>query len=223
MSEILPSSVPASPYYSAAENLPPPLVSLSITIDPPVYSAACPELPTLGLHVTSHASRPITICTDGTVLNLGQAMRGRNFNILDLTANQRVWTFRGHVRRAALRRRFGVSAEKYYLTLYPEKVTTIAHPFVLAGTWNTRDPEKGLVMKPRSSCYKGEEFRNYLEPNHKYRFGISDDQGIGWWRYGTKEEVLEPADSPPPRSGQGWSEPQITFTGVQDVEFYMKD
>jgi hypothetical protein len=77
-------------------------------------------------------------------------------------------------------------------------------------------------MKPRS-CYKGKGFRNYLEPNHKYRFGISDDEGIGWWRYGTKEEALKPAGSPRSESGQGWSEPQIRLTGVQDVEFYTED
>jgi hypothetical protein len=200
----------------------PPSVSLSISIDPSTCSVNSENLPTLSLTVTLHASRPIMLCTYGTILNPKLALRQRNFSVFDLTANQRVWTEIGQIHRCALRRRLGDSDEKYYLTLLPETPVTITHPFSLVSRWRNRDPDKALTRSPRASDYKGEVFRNYLEPGHKYRIGV-EGQGLGWWRYGTKEEVLAPAGAPPSENSCSWTEPGIAFLNVPDIEIQVED
>ena len=200
----------------------PPSASLTISVDPSTCSVSSENLPTLSLTVTLHASRPITFCSYGTVLNPGLALRQKNFSVFDLTANQRVWTEIGKLQRRPLRRRLGDSDEKYYLTLLPETPVTITHPFSLVGRWRNRDPDKGLTRSPRALDYHGEVFRNYLEPGHKYRIGV-EGQGLGWWRYGTKEEVLAPMGAPPSESSRGWTEPRIAFLDVPDIEIQVED
>jgi hypothetical protein len=200
----------------------PPSVSLSISVDPSTCSANSETLPTLSLTITLHASCPITACTYGTILYPKLALKQKNFSVFDLTANQRVWTEIGKIHRCALRRRLGDSDEKYYFTLLPETPVTITHPFTLVSRWRNRDPAKGLTRSPKARDYKGEVFRNYLEPGHKYRIGV-EGQGIGWWRYGTKEEVLAPAGAPPSEGSLGWTEPGIAFVDVPDIEIQVED
>lgn len=215
------SEKPEQPGILAAISGPaPPSVSLYISIDRSTCNVMSEDLPTLTISVTSHASHPITACTYATVLNPQLALKRKNFSVFNLTTNQRVWTQLGELHRTPLRRQLGHSDEKYFLTLLPETPITITHPFSLVGRWKRRDPDKGLTKIPRAINYKGEVFRSYLEPGHKYRFGVAEGQGIGWWRYGTKEEVLAPPGAP---SGKGWSEPAIKFVDVPDIEIQIED
>ena len=199
-----------------------PSVSLSMSVDPSTCNVNSETLPTLSLTVTLHASRPITVCTYGTVLNPKLALRSKNFSVFDLTANQRVWTELGKLQRYPLRPRLGDSDEQYYLTLLPETPLTITHPFSLIKRWRNRDPDGGLTISPKAPDYKGEVFRNYLEPGHKYRIGV-EGQGLGWWRYGTKEEVLAPAGAPLSENLCRWTESTITFVDVPDMEIQVED
>ena len=78
---------------------------------------------------------------------------------------------------------------------------------------------------------------------HKYRIGLAtrpesvdpDDwvktqfpdgrpsQVRLWWRYGTKDEVLELRNAPMSKVELGWSESMITLGGIPDVELAIEE
>jgi hypothetical protein len=208
----------------------PPFISLDMAMDPSIYSVSSAELPNVSFSLTSHATHPITICTNGTVLSREKPfMHGKNYTATDITTNQRVWFSREYVQRAySTRRQLGHRDEKHFLTLLPKVPVKITYPFSPIMVWKRRDPSKSLTFTSRAPDYKGEEFRRYFEPGHKYRFGIAYKQGIKgllepvqtilWWRYGTKEEVLAPREAPWAKTPLGWSEQRITFRDIPDAE-----
>ncbi len=86
--------------------------------------------------------------------------------------------------------------------------------------------------------FKGEIFERYFEPGKKYRIGVANrplpyvegqtwergpDQMIPWWRYGTKEEVLEPEETPLHQAEVGWSENKIRIKDISDVELAVEE
>lgn len=198
---------------------PAPTITISIAIEPASYSLSqSKELPNLSITVQSHASRPITVFTFATVLNPRLALMRKNFYCVDEATGKPVWLERTKgPQRPAFRRRLGDTDEQYFLELQPEQPTTITCPFVLASGWKHRGQTgpQGRTSEV-SHVYLGREYQNFLEPGHSYRFGIADDECLRWWRYGTKDEVLEPRGSL--GCGLDWSEPMIAFdTAVSTV------
>ncbi|CAJ2507880.1 Uu.00g090660.m01.CDS01 [Anthostomella pinea] len=136
-----------------------------------------------------------------------------NFYCIDIVTGEPVWLERTKgPQRPAFKRRMGTSDERYFVELQPEKPSTMSYPFVLASGWKQRGEAGPQGREPvLTSVYRGREYRNFLEPGHTYRFGLTDDECIAWWRYGTKAEVLEPGDGPLVAAGIGWSEPRIVL------------
>jgi hypothetical protein len=213
----------------------PPSLSIDMAINPSIYSVSSADLPNLSFSITSHSTHPITILTNGTVLTQERPfIRGKDYTATDINTNQRVWFSTEYVQRGcSIEQRLGHSDERHFLTLLPEVPVKISYPFGPAGGWKRRDPSKGLTVSPRAPHFKGEEFRTYFEPGHKYRFGIAykqgrDEllgpvQGVLWWRYGTKEEVLAPRGAPSARTALGWSERHIVFRNIPDVELTIEE
>jgi hypothetical protein len=213
----------------------PPSLSIDMAINPSIYSVSSTALPNLSFSITSHSTHPITILTNGTVLTKERPfIRGKNYTAIDINTNQRVWFSTEYVQRGCpIQQRLGHSDEKHFLTLLPEVPVKITYPFDPVVCWNRRDPSEGLTFSPRAPDFKGEEFRKYFEPGHKYRFGIAYKQGterllgpvqgVLWWRYGTKEEVLAPRGAPSAGTALGWSERRIVFRNIPDVELVIEE
>jgi hypothetical protein len=215
----------------------PPFISLDMTMDPSIYSVSSIDLPNLSFLVTSHATCPITICTDGTVLTQERPfIHGKNYTAADINTNQRVWFSTEYVQRAfPVRPQLGSSDEKHFLTLLPEIPVKITYSFGPIMSWKHRDPNKDLTVRPRAPDFKGEEFRRYFEPRHKYRFGIAYKQPYKqdrsfepmqvalWWSYGTKEEALAPRGAPPAGTALRWSERPIRIVNIPDVELMIEE
>ena len=213
----------------------PPSHSIDIAIDPSIYSVSSTDLPSLSFSITSHSTHPITILINGTVLIQERPfIHGKNYTAIDINTNQRVWFSTEHVQRGYhILQQLGHSDERHFLTLLPEIPVKITYLFMPVGRWNRRDPSEGLTFSPQALDFRGEEFRKYFEPGHKYRFGIAYKQGIEgslgpvqgalWWRYGTKEEVLAPREVPSAGTALGWSERRITFGNIPDVELMVEE
>jgi hypothetical protein len=206
----------------------PPSISVDMAIDASIYSVSRTDLPNLCFSITSHSTHPITILTNGTILAQERPfIHGKNYTAIDINTNQRVWFSTEYLHRGSpIRQQLGHSDEKYFLTLLPEVPVKITYPFTPVGWWNRRDPSKGMTFSPRATDFKGEEFRRYFEPGHKYQFGIAykqGRQGALWWRYGTKEEVLAPRGAPWAGTALGWSERRITFGNIPDVELMIEE
>jgi hypothetical protein len=217
----------------------PPFVSLDMTMDPSIYSVSSTDLPNLSFLVTSHATYPITIGTYGTVLTQERPfIHGKNYAATDINTNQRVWFSTEYVQRArSVRPQLGGSDEKHFLTLLPEIPVKITYPFGPIMSWKHRDPSKDLTFRPRAPDFKGEEFRRYFEPGHKYRFGIAykqpykqDRQGSFEpmqialrWSYGTKEEALALRGALSAETTLCWSERPIMIVDIPDVELMIEE
>ncbi|KAK5115810.1 hypothetical protein LTR85_009404 [Meristemomyces frigidus] len=194
-----------------------PGITIHIAIEPTMYSVSqSAELPTLNLTVTLHASRPITVFTFPTALNLRLALMRNNFCCDDMTTGEPVWLERTKgPQRPAVRRSKQSQDEKYFLELHPGQPTTVSYPFVLVSGWKHRGEAGPQGRGPElTSVYRGQEYRNFLEPGHTYRFSLAEDQSIDWWRYGTRNEVLEPADAPVSSTIMGCSEPKIVVAAL---------
>ena len=94
------------------------------------------------------------------------------------------------------------------------------------------------TVVPRGGDFKGLMFEQYFEPGKRYRIGLTNrplpyvegqrwkrgpDQIILWWRYGTKDEVLEPQGTPLHKAEVGWSENKIRVKGIPDVELAIEE
>lgn len=178
----------------------PPSISVQLAIDPPQFIRGSPPMPTLSVTATSHATEPITIFTPGTIFNLNQAQKRRNFTCLDLTANtpiQMEITKGG--KRVAYRRAFGHHDERFFWTLDPEVSVTFTDSFM------------PRVHQPPPNTF----------PAHQYRLGVSDEEVVSWWRHGRKEEVLAPAGTT--ASLDEPSGPPIQLMPVAPVDFEIKE
>ena len=234
---------PERPSSYALLQGPTPPISISMNLSSSVHSLKMNHagLPKLQLTLTSHLQQPITICTYRTALEPRMAWHTssifQNFIVTDIETGQHVFLPPKYVnRRCTLRRQIGRD-ESYYLTLSPDVPVTVSSS-VRATGWYEREPGTEIV-KPRGSHYGGEEFRRYLEPGHTYTIGLkyrpgagngdcgipepSDDQLVLWWRYGTKEEVLEPPDAPFAVTEQGWSENKIRFKNIPEVQLHIEE
>jgi len=83
--------------------------------------------------------------------------------------------------------------DKHHLTLNPDVPRTFEHPFTIS-------------TKPK------------LQAGHRYAFGLAEGQGIGWWCWGTKAEVLREKIEPRPVSETR----RIVFEPVAPVEFVVE-
>ena len=191
--------------------------------------------------ITSHFSHPITICTYHTPLDPYTAWYGKgfyqNFTATDISNGKRVW-FRGRMPQRAhpLVRHLGHSDRDHFLTLYPNVPVTVSYPFHCSG-WNKR--QLGFEnYTPRGPEFRGEVFRQHFEPGHRYQVGVAyrpgeyipgqlqergPDQMVLWWRYGTKEDVLEPKEAPMHKGRLGWSEHKIRIRGIPDLELAIEE
>lgn len=133
------------------------------------------EPPTLTITLTLSAPAPITILTFHSIFNTRLALSRRNFTVHDLSADPpaliNIETRKGG-QRPGFRRRKGHSDEQYYVTLHPGVEHTIQCPFNVV---NRTLPVTGLPN---------------FQAGRKYRLGVSEDEKIGVWWWGTRDDVL---------------------------------
>jgi hypothetical protein len=207
---------------SGPENHPPPEISLEFTILPEIHSLTeDSESPILTITITSHAAQPITIFTWGTFLHPHRAMSSMKYHIIDVDTKQRIYRPVSFVRRNAFRRRMGHPDETYFWTLYPEEPRAVTSTLHFANLWRRRVELAGRIITTETTMYKGVEMRNFLEPGHRYTFG-TPHAGVTWWRWGTKEENLEPKGGAPEKSGLGWSEPFLPITDIKQARIEIR-
>jgi len=146
----------------------PPSVSVTLALEPSVLREN--EAVELSATIISHASAPITILAYATILDIREAqMRSRSsakFQCIDLDTDTRV-RLQDRVcgRWDNISHKLEDSDSQYFHTLEPEVPYTFRGPCFV--------PYRELV------------------PGHKYHLTVDDEANIDWWRYGTKEEVLE--------------------------------
>lgn len=217
---------------------PTPPISLRMSINSSVYSldSGLEGLPKLVLTISSHFNHPITVFTYSTPLDELHAWQDQhtfhqNFTVTDIATNQRVWMCGSTNCRRRMRRCLGHDDERYYLTLLPEIPIIVSFP--VEGLQDWHDGIGYETIYRRDGDFKGETFERYFEPGKKYSIGLAPrplpyvegrpwergpDQMILWWRYGTKEEVLEPRGTPLHKATLGWSENKIRLKDIPDVE-----
>lgn len=160
-----------------------PSISVSLAIDPPrfpLHRDQRAESPTIPIRAVSHAPAPITIFTWPTIFNLALAQRRANFECLDLTADAplRVDLTKGPKRPGFSRERGGLD-DRSFCTLLPETPVVFSDSFRVASRVLGR-PEDG----------------SSLSPGHRYRYAVREGESVGWWRWGTKDEVMAPPGRP---------------------------
>ena len=127
-----------------------------------------------------------------------------------------------HLSRGPIQRRIGSSDEVHFLILRLELPITVSTAFRYPVEPNgpplpkdhpgrMRQGAGGMI--PRSVCGV-----DRVEVGHKYEVSVCNGLAVGWWRWGTKEEVQEPEGSR--GSLLGWSETKFVIE-VEDgvVEF----
>jgi len=180
-----------------AEGLP--SISMFISLAPNPHSYSSPAPPTLSVTATSHASRPLTMLTWHTLLDPHLALRQSAFCITDLTTGTPVPQTTVQLSRAPLQRRAGSPDDRLFLTLFPEQPVTVAIPFGYPVEPNgpprpaghpgrMRESARGAI--PRSVCGV-----DGLVAGRRYELRVCGGLKVGWWRWGTREEVLEPEGS----------------------------
>lgn len=156
-----------------------PSISIELHISP-VINIQDPTPPTLSVTAVLHADRPITVLTWATILD---PEKRRNFWADDLGSELPVPV---HLEILKCVKRINAPDQRYYLTLHPDTPTTVSCPFWVAHRINHRGSNDGHTRIHRLR----REWALYMEPGHRYRFGVADGEGIDQWRWGTKDEVL---------------------------------
>lgn len=165
-----------------------PSLSISLSLEPPIYRTTDPTVPVLSVHATLQASRPITVCSWHTILHPRQALQQNYFEILDKSNNNVIIPqLAKKTKRPAIMRQFGTPDEQLFVTLMPQLPYTVRTPFgppptQMQDAW-TQEPVYGV-----RGLKKGEYTLRVSR-------AVESKCQIGWWRYGTKEENLERASS----------------------------
>ena len=173
----------------------PPEISISLSLSPNPYSYSSTDPPTLSLTATSHAATPLTVLTYHTILHPNLALRQSAFQIRDLTTSAPIPQHTVQLSRLAFQRRLGSPDEQFFLTLFPEQPVTVSTEFgypVSSGpplpkghSGRTREAAKGKVDR-------GVLGVDGLESGREYELSVVRGLDVTWWRWGTKEELLEP-------------------------------
>lgn len=179
-----------------------PVVSVRIWVDPPVYSLSNAEPPLLNIAVTSHASRPITVLTWHKILHVeppgGRVFTSRTLEIFDLDAQRRMWHRHFQPLRPPFMRLLGDADDKNFTTLHPEVPVLRSWSLIQARSWVRKGPDDPVTYTPKNGPRNKEEHLRYLEPGHKFQIRFVDGRAaFGWWAWGSKQDVLEPAGTQP--------------------------
>ena len=161
-----------------------PTLSVSLALEPQVYNRITDTtLPTLTIEAVLDASKPITICTWHTILKPRQALQQRGFEIIDKSTNCPVRQLTKKNKRSAIKRQFGIPDEQLFVTLLPQVPYTVGTSF--RPLQNGIEDAEGEPVLGMRGLKKGA---------YTLRVSREEKNGrIGWWRYGTKEDNLEPA------------------------------
>jgi hypothetical protein len=195
-------------------------ISMSLTPNPHSYSSLTP--PILSLTVTSHASRPLTIMTWHTLLYPDLALVQSAFRIRDLTAGTEADQTRIQLSRLPLRRQIGSYDEGRFLTLFPEQPATVSTPF---GNHTERPRPEGHPERMKQ-CARGQIPRRVrgvdgLVVGRKYELSVCGCLKVWWWRWGTREEVLEPEGGPNWSMGESETAFEIDAEEIEPVTFHV--
>ena len=205
-----------SPQLEPDPTLPPePSISISITLTPCTYSYSTPEVPTLSVHMTSHAPRPITVFTWNTVLHPYSGLKRQCFTITDTSSGEKIPQNKVSLNRTRFRRQIGSSDEQLFSTLYPDQPVTVKAAF---GPWPGEAKPIGHPERfPRRLGWGVDG----LEVGHGYEVKVSSGQMVIWWKWGTKEEVLAPpGESEDSYMGESeWPPIEIEVEETPAVEF----
>lgn len=151
-----------------------PIIHTTLSLSPQNYTQG-DEPPTLTISLTLSAPAPITIFTHHGIFNTDLALGRRNFTVHDIPTDPptpiNIECTKGG-RRPGFQRRKGHRDEQYYVTLSPEVECKIQCPFRVV---DTKLPVTSLPN---------------LQTGRKYRLGVSKDEKIGAWWWGTRDDVL---------------------------------
>ena len=151
-----------------------PTIHTTLSLSPQNYTQG-DEPPTLTITLNLYALAPITILTYHSIFNTDLALSRRNFTVHDISTDPptfiNIETRKGG-KRPGFSRRKSRSDEQYYVTLYPGVEHRVQCPFRVV------DRTLPVTSLPN------------LQAGRKYRLGVSEDEKIrGWW-WGTRDDVL---------------------------------
>ena len=161
-----------------------PSISIVTALNAQVYRVSDPTVPVLSITATLHrASQPITLFSRGSVLNPKLALIQNGFELIDSSTNEPVPQVSVKLKRKAFRWQLGSSDEKYFITLMPGVPHTIQTPF---GTIPENNADPDLMTRVQGA-------RGLKVVRYALHVG-SQKTGINWWRYGVKEDFLDPPE-----------------------------
>ena len=174
-----------------------PSIFATLALDP--LELAEDKATRLSVTAVLHASRPITICTWNTILNLHLAQfcrrpTGKGFICVDVDTNVPLRLYSVVCsKRNPIRYEIDDSDSQYFHTLQPEI------PYKFSGS--SVIPHKKLAA------------------GHRYRLSMGEKDEVGWWKYGVKEDILvSPGQEIPGDIRESSGEP-ITITNAGPIEF----
>jgi hypothetical protein len=173
-----------------------PSISVTLALNPPILKEN--EAVELSATVISHAPHPITILTYSSILNLDLAQTlqrsSGNIHCFDLDTDTPVrLQHRVSGRRNPISHKLDDSDSQYYHTLQPGVPYKFSYPCVV-------------------SCQE-------LVPGHSYCLSVDAGETVEWWRYGTKEDVLESPGQVLPQHMLSPSGGPITLANTAPIKF----
>lgn len=144
------------------------------------------------------------------------------FRIRDLTAGTEADQTRIQLSRLPLRRQIGSYDEGRFLTLFPEQPATFSTPF---GNHTERPRPEGHPERMKQ-CARGQIPRRVrgvdgLVVGRKYELSVCGCLKVWWWRWGTREEVLEPEGGPNWSMGKSETAFEIDAEEIEPVTFHV--
>lgn len=201
----------------------PPLISISLSLAPNPHRYSSPSPPLLSISAVSHASRPLTILTWHTLLHPHLALRQSASRITDLTSGAEVGQTTVQLSRAPLQRRAGAADEQFFLTLFPEQPVTVNTPLGYPVGANGPSRPEGHPGRLRQSARGAIPRRvcgvDGLVVGRHYQLSVYGGLEVHWWRWGTREEVLEPEGSRNADLGESEERFEIDGKEIQPVTF----
>ena len=167
-----------------------PSLSMSINLQPSIYDFHDLNVPNLTVTATlDGTSHPITLCVWRTILNIHQALGERRFDIIDQSTGRPVAQTAKKTKRPPITRQFGTSDQRLFITLEPGVPHTSHSRF---------GPPADKMDVPYFSLSGASVFGVRGLKKGKYLLRVSRDERskhqFGWWRNGTKEDNLVPAN-----------------------------